>query len=226
MHSHRSQYIHLLSVLRGRRATLSGAFTTVLLPPGRSRRAVDRTWNGSWTQSFRYPASPADLGLAQPWRLLLRSIIAHTSSVHLASDIASASKSQSPRFLFPSRGLFLPSMWSNGCGLSPCMAAAVRGRTGPPSLFSHIEKSLVESSGGCRFKNGTRNGKCHCLTSSVPQFCSVFYCLFSGIFSALGFSQLSELNERKWRTCKGHILRNESISRFLNSKHLTVPCDE
>lgn len=165
---------------------------------------VDGIWNGSWTQTVRFPAS-----------LMFRSIIMSTSHIHLASDGPSAFKSH-PSWVHS---------WQNGSIFTvdngPQAVTLLHGSCKSPDwhtkpLFTYwlrLKNHLWSLQGGS-FRNGTR--KCHCLTSSVPQLCSVFYCLFSCILSVVGLSQLS--NERKGITCKGHILRNGWPFSYLNSQ--------
>lgn len=185
-------------------------------------RDVDNIWNGSWTQAFRYPASPGHIGLAQSSSLTFRSIIVYTSNIHLASDGPSAFKSNSMVHSSQKGPIFTVDVpvWNNGPWAVTLHDGSCQGQGWHAKpLFTYwlrLKNHLWSLRGGGSFRNGTRNVKCHCLTSSVPRFCSVFYCLFSGILSALGLSQLSELNERKGITCKGHILRNGWPFSYLN----------
>lgn len=163
-----------------------------------------------------------DTMLRFPASLMFHSIIVSTSHIHLASDGSSAFKSHSFRVYSWQNGpIFTVDVpaWNNGPWAVTLLDGSCQSLDWQAEpLFTYwlrLKNHLWSLQGGS-FRNGTRNVKCHCLTSSVPQLCFVFYCLFSSILSAVGLSQLSELNERKGITCKGHILRNGWPFSYLN----------
>lgn len=199
-------------------------------------RDVDNIWNGSWTQAFRYPASPGHIGLAQSSSLTFRSIMVYTSNIHLASDGPSAFKSNSTVHSSQKGPIFTVDVpvWNNGPWAVTLHDGSCQGQGWHAKpLFTYwlrLKNHLwsLRGSGGQLQK---WNKKCE---MSLPHLicATLLLCVllpFQWHFVCIGIVPTVRI---EWK--KGNNLQRSHpekwmaffMPEFLNSIHRTFPCDE